>query len=227
MEKFRAGTVSHLLATDVAARGLDIKGVKSVINYEGPQSHEIYLHRVGRTARAGRSGKACTLASEADRKVVKAAVKTGKAQGAKIVSRTVEPHFIDEWVKKLDGIDEKVDEILHEEKDLKELANAEMQIKKGENMLEHRNEIQSRPKRTWFEGEKEKKAAKQKDLEQLNGTTGNGKKFKRKLSGKEKKKMVAEKERALGLGGKKKTKTEHGSSHVKTGSKGKAKRARK
>jgi ATP-dependent RNA helicase DDX27 len=73
MEAFRDGKVSFLLATDLASRGLDIKGVDTVINYEAPQSHEIYLHRVGRTARAGRTGRACTLAAEPDRKVVKAA----------------------------------------------------------------------------------------------------------------------------------------------------------
>ena len=78
IESFRSGAASFLLATDLASRGLDIKGIETVINFEAPQSHEIYLHRVGRTARAGRSGRSCTLAAEPDRKVVKAAVKAAK-----------------------------------------------------------------------------------------------------------------------------------------------------
>ena len=56
LEQFRKQEVDFLLATDVASRGLDIKGVDTVINYEAPASYEIYLHRVGRTARVGRSG---------------------------------------------------------------------------------------------------------------------------------------------------------------------------
>lgn len=89
IEDFRSGKAAFLLSTDVASRGLDIKGIECVINYEAPQSHEIYLHRVGRTARAGRSGRSCTISADSDRKVVKAAVKGAKKQGAAIRSRMV------------------------------------------------------------------------------------------------------------------------------------------
>ncbi|KAL1999702.1 hypothetical protein VTN02DRAFT_4143 [Thermoascus thermophilus] len=194
VEDFRDGKVPFLLATDVASRGLDIKGVETVINYEAPQTHEIYLHRVGRTARAGRSGRACTLAAEPDRKVVKAAVKTGKAQGAKIVSRVVDPKVADEWAEKVDGLKEEVEEILKEEKEEKQLAQAEMQVTKGENLIKHEKEIMSRPKRTWFETERQKLEAKKRGLEELNG----GKKEKRKLSGKDKKQLDAARERNEG-----------------------------
>jgi ATP-dependent RNA helicase DDX27 len=57
LEKFRDGEVDYLLATDLASRGLDIKGIEVVINFNMPQQFAQYLHRVGRTARAGRNGR--------------------------------------------------------------------------------------------------------------------------------------------------------------------------
>ncbi|KAJ9221338.1 hypothetical protein DTO271D3_9107 [Paecilomyces variotii] len=197
VEDFREGRVAFLLATDVASRGLDIKGVETVINYEAPQSHEIYLHRVGRTARAGRSGRACTIAAEPDRKVVKQAVKASKAQGAKVVSRVVEPAVADSWAKKVEALAEEVDEILKEEKQEKQLSQAEMQVNKGENMLKHEREIMSRPKRTWFETERDKQMAKKAALLELNGEAGSKKK-KVKLSNKDKKKLDASRDRHEG-----------------------------
>ena len=61
---FMAGKFAFLVATDVAARGLDIDSLEMVINYDIPQDCENYVHRIGRTARAGNSGKAISLASE-------------------------------------------------------------------------------------------------------------------------------------------------------------------
>ena len=61
---FAAGKFSFLVATDVAARGLHIEGLEMVVNYDLPQDFENYVHRIGRTARAGNSGKAISLASE-------------------------------------------------------------------------------------------------------------------------------------------------------------------
>ncbi len=58
LEKFRDGEVNYLLCTDLASRGLDIKGVETVINYHFPQQLAAYIHRVGRTARAGLTGAA-------------------------------------------------------------------------------------------------------------------------------------------------------------------------
>ena len=61
MADFRAGRVPILLATNVAARGLDVQDVDMVINYELPESAEWFTHRVGRTGRMGRSGQAITF----------------------------------------------------------------------------------------------------------------------------------------------------------------------
>ncbi|KAF6264346.1 Asp-Glu-Ala-Asp box polypeptide 5 [Scenedesmus sp. NREL 46B-D3] len=58
---FRRGVVPVLVATDVAARGLDIPGVTAVVNYDFPSDHEMYVHRIGRTGRAGRKGESLTL----------------------------------------------------------------------------------------------------------------------------------------------------------------------
>lgn len=58
MQKFRNGTLEILVATDVAARGIDVENVEAVFNYDLPQDEESYVHRIGRTGRAGKSGKA-------------------------------------------------------------------------------------------------------------------------------------------------------------------------
>lgn len=61
MKKFRDGTLEILIATDVAARGIDIDDITHVVNYDIPQDHESYVHRIGRTGRAGRKGVAVTF----------------------------------------------------------------------------------------------------------------------------------------------------------------------
>ena len=58
VEKFKSGEVPLLIATDVAARGLDIPDVEAVINYSFPLTTEDYFHRIGRTGRAGKTGRA-------------------------------------------------------------------------------------------------------------------------------------------------------------------------
>jgi ATP-dependent RNA helicase DeaD/ATP-dependent RNA helicase RhlE len=63
LHRFEHGDVDVLVATDVAARGLDIEGVTLVVNYDLPEDHKAYVHRVGRTARAGKTGVAVTLAT--------------------------------------------------------------------------------------------------------------------------------------------------------------------
>jgi ATP-dependent RNA helicase RhlE len=67
VEGFRGGRYKVLVATDIAARGLDIDGIQTVINYELPDSPESYVHRVGRTGRADEVGQAITLVSPAER----------------------------------------------------------------------------------------------------------------------------------------------------------------
>ena len=67
MQRFRARHIKVLVATDIVARGIDIDDITMVINYDAPHDAEDYIHRIGRTARAGRAGKAFTLVGERDR----------------------------------------------------------------------------------------------------------------------------------------------------------------
>ncbi|MCD8501659.1 MAG: DEAD/DEAH box helicase [Bacillaceae bacterium] len=68
MKKFRDSTIDFLIATDVAARGIDVDNVTHVINYDIPQDPESYVHRIGRTGRAGRKGLALTLVTPREMK---------------------------------------------------------------------------------------------------------------------------------------------------------------
>jgi superfamily II DNA/RNA helicase len=66
LERFKSGDINIIVASDVAARGLDIPGVSHVVNYDVPHHAEDYVHRIGRTGRAGRTGVAYTLVTEAE-----------------------------------------------------------------------------------------------------------------------------------------------------------------
>jgi superfamily II DNA/RNA helicase len=80
LDRFRNGEIAILVASDVAARGLDIEGLSHVFNFDVPIHAEDYVHRIGRTGRAGREGHAFTLASENDGRFVEAIEKLiGKA----------------------------------------------------------------------------------------------------------------------------------------------------
>src|SRR5690606_5039474 len=75
LDKFRAGKLDLLVASDVAARGLDIPAVSHVFNFDIPAPAEDYVHRIGRTGRAGRSGSAITLVGPSETKYVEAITK--------------------------------------------------------------------------------------------------------------------------------------------------------
>ena len=70
MDAFRKGKTSVMVATDVAARGIDVKDIDLVINYDIPDKMEYYVHRIGRTGRAGHSGRACTLVNPQDCRLI-------------------------------------------------------------------------------------------------------------------------------------------------------------
>jgi superfamily II DNA/RNA helicase len=70
LEAFKSGQINLLVASDVAARGLDIKGVSHVFNYDAPWHPDDYVHRIGRTGRAGAKGKAFTFVTKADAEAI-------------------------------------------------------------------------------------------------------------------------------------------------------------
>jgi ATP-dependent RNA helicase RhlE len=71
LDSFRKGRTRVLVATDIAARGIDVDGVSHVVNYELPETPEAYVHRIGRTARAGASGRAISLCDNAERPLLR------------------------------------------------------------------------------------------------------------------------------------------------------------
>ena len=97
LKKFRAGTISVLVATDVAARGIDISGVSHVVNYECPDTDATYVHRIGRTGRAGNTGVAVTLVDWSDLqrwKMIDHALELGKGTPEETYSTS--PHLFTE-----------------------------------------------------------------------------------------------------------------------------------
>ncbi|KAI6132816.1 DEAD-domain-containing protein [Pisolithus croceorrhizus] len=170
LQSFRDGQADFLMATDLASRGLDIKGIETVINYDMPNQFEQYLHRVGRTARAGKCGRSVTLVGEGDRKMLKSAIKHS-AGDDNIRHRIVPSEILRKWVGKVGELKDEVMAVLQEEKEEKRLRQAEMELKKGQNMLEHEAEIFSRPRRTWFQTEKDKARAAAADKQQHVGVS--------------------------------------------------------
>ncbi|HEV7501283.1 MAG TPA: DEAD/DEAH box helicase [Vicinamibacteria bacterium] len=98
MRRFREGTAELLLATDVAARGLDIGRLSHVINYDVPPAAESYVHRIGRTGRAGRAGVAITLAEPKERSLLR---NIERLTGRKLEIGTV-PSLTDLRARRLD-----------------------------------------------------------------------------------------------------------------------------
>ncbi|KAG0467014.1 hypothetical protein HPP92_018028 [Vanilla planifolia] len=154
LELFRKQQVDFLIATDVCARGLDIVGVQTVISFACPRDITSYVHRVGRTARAGREGYAVTFVTDNDRALLKA---IAKRAGSKLKSRIVANQAIAAWGSFIEQNEDQISSILQEEREERALRKAEMEVTKAENMITHKEDIYSRPRKTWFATEKEKR----------------------------------------------------------------------
>ena len=162
MQKFRDQSVNFLLATDLAARGLDIPSVETVINFQMPRDMTTYIHRVGRTARAGRAGIAISLVGEEGRLLMKAAV--NKA-GPSAKSRTIPEDTVVRFREKVNSTLPDVSAIRKMEKEEKEARLAEMEAHRATNMLEHEADILSRPRKTWHQSAQQKQQMKEQTLQ--------------------------------------------------------------
>jgi ATP-dependent RNA helicase RhlE len=92
LARFESGKVDTLVATDVAARGIDVSGVTHVINYDAPAAREDYVHRIGRTARAGASGVGITFVlDDQAREVAKFADELGLEHGLGVAAPAARP----------------------------------------------------------------------------------------------------------------------------------------
>ncbi|KAL3757902.1 hypothetical protein ACHAWU_002822 [Discostella pseudostelligera] len=173
LEAFREGSVDVLLCTDLAARGLDISGVEAVINFEMPSQVSTYVHRIGRTARAGRGGKSCTLIGEGRRYLMKEVIKDADEKNRKqkqeggaqpmgvIRSRTIPSAVVAHFVAKINSLEEHVKEVMDAETVARLDRIAEMEAVRAQNIIEHSQSIKQRPQKEWFATPKQKMSVKE------------------------------------------------------------------
>ena len=119
MQRFRNKSLQILIATDVAARGLDVNDITHVINYSLPDDPEVYIHRSGRTARAGKSGISIAISNESEKRKIKSIEKKG---GIKFINKEV-PTGVEICSNQLYKMIDKIENVDIDEKQIKPFLN--------------------------------------------------------------------------------------------------------